>query len=588
MVKSNKRNQTTKDKGNPSTTVNTRASIDGSIRSFTALILFKRWWPISLLSILMFLVGVAVSVFYLDFKTFIQLSRESGPIENATAAFFLIACICMGMVAWKNRVNNAVNAVGPLLMALFFFICFGEEISWGYHFFKFQAPYFFNDYNIQTETNLHNLVWVEGWTVLAFNLVYFGFFIVLPIGMRMFKQLKTILNHVGIPCPPLLLTSLVAFTTLSFYYFDTVPFSDMTLQHKLAAFKELSQALFFMIFAARELLKDNLPMLLGPIIIAVAILFMFEPYALTTNSNTVQGKLVYKAGNSSEQTIQSVDHLQKDDLLSALTLDGAAFNVLKTCQITMKQGSLVKISDFENNSSIRKLSLDLIHGNIWICSAPNRTDQMIRVSCGSIQVTTGIGSFGISRESDLVSIVWGSGRVEVEAGDESFLWHPQATEGVNNEKLLVCQENETCIGTQADLSMTRTIDTIKESNKSFVNRLIKVEFAFHSELIRQAEKEMKLPAGSLAMQQDRPGRFKESEDYLGRYIQKFPKFNYAAMRSSTAAREFTAELPGAEKSISKLLSRAASVTALRTSEKAKCLRPSTACRRVGVFSLRLA
>ena len=63
---------------------------------------------------------------------------------------------------------------------------------------------------------------------------------------------------------------------------------------------------------------------------------------------------------------------------------------------------------------------------------------------------------------------------------------------------------------------------------------------------------------------------------------------HAAMRSSTAMREFTTDFRGTGKSIPKLSSSAARATDLRTSEKAKWLRPLTACRRFGVFSTRLA
>ena len=69
---------------------------------------------------------------------------------------------------------------------------------------------------------------------------------------------------------------------------------------------------------------------------------------------------------------------------------------------------------------------------------------------------------------------------------------------------------------------------------------------------------------------------------------KFVKKFHAAMLSSTATRELTTDLRGTGKSIPKLSSIAACATNLRTSEKAKWLRPLTTCRRLGVFSSRLA
>ena len=41
------------------------------------------------------------------------------------------------------------------ILALTYFL--GEEISWGQHFFNWQTPTLFSDYNNQNETNLHNI-----------------------------------------------------------------------------------------------------------------------------------------------------------------------------------------------------------------------------------------------------------------------------------------------------------------------------------------------------------------------------------------------------------------------------------------------
>ncbi len=60
------------------------------------------------------------------------------------------------------------------------------------------------------------------------------------------------------------------------------------------------------------------------------------------------------------------------------------------------------------------------------------------------------------------------------------------------------------------------------------------------------------------------------------------------MRSITATIEFTTDLRGTGKSLLKLSSSADLVIDLLTSEKAKWRRPSTACRRFGVFAIRSA
>jgi len=59
---------------------------------------------------------------------------------------------------------------------------------------------------------------------------------------------------------------------------------------------------------------------------------------------------------------------------------------------------------------------------------------------------------------------------------------------------------------------------------------------------------------------------------------------HAAIRNNVVTNELITELRGAGQSIVKLSSMAAFATSLRTSEKAKCFRPFTACLRFGVFS----
>ena len=69
---------------------------------------------------------------------------------------------------------------------------------------------------------------------------------------------------------------------------------------------------------------------------------------------------------------------------------------------------------------------------------------------------------------------------------------------------------------------------------------------------------------------------------------KFHGNHHAAMRSSVATRELMTDFRGTGQSKLKLSFSAASAMHLRISEKAKCLRPLTACRRFGLFSIRLA
>jgi hypothetical protein len=83
------------------------------------------------------------------------INSENGPIELGTALLFLIASISSAVLAWKSRYRP--RKVFLVILALGFFVCTGEELSWGQHLFGWEAPESMAKVNVQAETNLHNL-----------------------------------------------------------------------------------------------------------------------------------------------------------------------------------------------------------------------------------------------------------------------------------------------------------------------------------------------------------------------------------------------------------------------------------------------
>jgi hypothetical protein len=57
----------------------------------------------------------------------------------------------------------------------------GEEISWGQRVFGLETPAALSEANVQDETNLHNLAGVEGRADTAFQLLWMGGFILVPL-----------------------------------------------------------------------------------------------------------------------------------------------------------------------------------------------------------------------------------------------------------------------------------------------------------------------------------------------------------------------------------------------------------------------
>jgi hypothetical protein len=60
-------------------------------------------------------------------------------------------------IATRKMKGKTFRTTWFLVLAMFAFVAFGEEISWGQHIFGFSTPESFQEINKQKETNLHNL-----------------------------------------------------------------------------------------------------------------------------------------------------------------------------------------------------------------------------------------------------------------------------------------------------------------------------------------------------------------------------------------------------------------------------------------------
>ena len=85
-------------------------------------------------------------------------ATEDGPVEWGTAICLLLSCLVLLRNAWALRGRGGLAVAMTLLYALAFFFAAGEEISWGYRLFDWEASEFFRENNAQGETNIHNLV----------------------------------------------------------------------------------------------------------------------------------------------------------------------------------------------------------------------------------------------------------------------------------------------------------------------------------------------------------------------------------------------------------------------------------------------
>lgn len=132
------------------------------------------------------------------------VAREDGILEQATAVLFLVSSVMSMIVAWRlfperrsSDPSTLRRVVWHVLLGLFFFLCFGEEISWGQRILGFETPESIKGINVQEETNLHNMM-----GYFADHLFILGMFIygaLLPFLASRYEFWRRSLYWVGLP-----------------------------------------------------------------------------------------------------------------------------------------------------------------------------------------------------------------------------------------------------------------------------------------------------------------------------------------------------------------------------------------------------
>jgi hypothetical protein len=91
---------------------------------------------------------------FVDFWAGREMAFETlGALAFLAAAFFFARSACCP-ACWPAPRGRRFTLA---LLALFFFVAAGEELSWGQHFFGFETPEGLKHANVQEELNLHNL-----------------------------------------------------------------------------------------------------------------------------------------------------------------------------------------------------------------------------------------------------------------------------------------------------------------------------------------------------------------------------------------------------------------------------------------------
>jgi UDP-N-acetylmuramyl pentapeptide phosphotransferase/UDP-N-acetylglucosamine-1-phosphate transferase len=115
-------------------------------------------------SIIIFVIVLLyLPLFTLDYEKVMDLTQEDHIYENSQAIILLLSSGLMFFLfirsksEEKNPFFKTNRNIFFLLLGVFFFFCFGEEISWGQRIFGIHTPGCLKNINAQGETNIHNL-----------------------------------------------------------------------------------------------------------------------------------------------------------------------------------------------------------------------------------------------------------------------------------------------------------------------------------------------------------------------------------------------------------------------------------------------
>lgn len=144
--------------------------------------------------LLVFLILIGIYVCYIavtNVDKYYWMIHEDNPIETASWICWAIAVLVFLSSIIRYIIKGQANPITLLLyggLALFSFLCCGEEISWGQRMFHVATPELLKEINIQGETNLHNIGSISIFSN-AFFLITIVFFLVVPyIYSKYFSQ----------------------------------------------------------------------------------------------------------------------------------------------------------------------------------------------------------------------------------------------------------------------------------------------------------------------------------------------------------------------------------------------------------------
>jgi len=103
---------------------------------------------------------------------FLQIVKEDHLIENLQVYFLLFGSINLSyqIIKYRKKLNNFTLFLMLICVVVFTFLA-GEEISWGQRIFGFSTAGYMAENNLQNETTVHNLNFIQWMVEIAYAVI---------------------------------------------------------------------------------------------------------------------------------------------------------------------------------------------------------------------------------------------------------------------------------------------------------------------------------------------------------------------------------------------------------------------------------
>lgn len=213
----------------------------------------------------LFLIIQYVILFFQSDEQLVNFTKEDGIIEISSAVFYFIASTICLLIFLKTSSPDKIYFLKTrrnyfiLILGIFFFFCFGEEISWGQRIFDISPTDFMIKNNYQQEMNLHNLtllkpdningkvqIGIQQWTSPEgiFILIWLFYCLLIPLLCMFSNKAYDFITKVHFPLLPIRIGILFCINQIIFVGFKAMEYFPV---HPIAEIKETNCAFLYLI-----------------------------------------------------------------------------------------------------------------------------------------------------------------------------------------------------------------------------------------------------------------------------------------------------------------------------------------------------